>query len=412
MYYQMGKNLEDVQKINRGLVIKHFFKADVVSRTELAQLCGLKQATMTNIVNDLLEWGLIEETGLVTGKKGKRVIGLCMLKEKYKIISVRLSRNYLHITVFDLAGKAYEAYRFDHDSTEEMEKTVNKMISLLKELLEKYYCEKILGIGIAMPGPWVKEKKKIAYFTGFYKWQDVDVADRIEAELNVPVYIEQDANLALLAESEVLPTEKSRGTILCIMVGQGIGAGILNDGTILRGNLGIAGEIGHMSIQVNGAPCECGNFGCLEGFCSTKAVVKNVQAGIEAGGIPTCLNKKSKIADVIAAYHAEDMLAVRVVNESAKCLGFALASLTNIINPGMVIIGDEMSKAGEKYLEQIIAGVRERVMPIVFENTEIVLSKFVVDPAQQGVIHMVMNELMEEPISFSRAPAAAASGKG
>ncbi|MEM1484161.1 ROK family transcriptional regulator [Oscillospiraceae bacterium PP1C4] len=400
MNNQTGKNLEDVQKMNRALIITFLQQVDVISRSELAEKSNLKQATITNIINDFIGWGLVEETGLITGKKGKRSIGLRLCKEKYKAVSVRFSRSYVHITVFDMGCKIYDTCNYGHDTKEEMKTTIETIIQEVKKLLKKYKNDKFLGVGVAMPGPWVKEKQKMVYFTGFYQWQDINIAGMMEKKLELPVYLEQDANLALLAESLALPIGNSNGTVLCVMVGQGIGAGIMTDGEILRGNLGIAGEIGHMSIQFDGEKCECGNIGCLEGFSSTRAVVNKVRS-LAAEFPDTVLTQTSRIDDILTAYRSGDNLAVAVVNDSARYLGYALASLTNVINPGTIIIGDEMSKAGEQYLKIIIQSMKERIMPIVFENTNVVLSKFDLDPTNLGANYLVINESIQHPESFN-----------
>lgn len=400
MSNQTGKNLEDVQKMNRALIIKLLQQTDIISRSELAEKSTLKQATITNIINDFMGWGLVEETGLISGKKGKRSIGLRLCKEKYKTVSVRFSRSYVHITVFDMGETIYDIRDYNLDTNEEMKTTVESIIQEVQKLLQKYKNDKFLGVGVAMPGPWVKEKKKLAYFTGFYQWQDINIADMMQRELKLPVYLEQDANLALLAEDSALSADDSNGTVLCVMVGQGIGAGIMTGGEIIRGNLGIAGEIGHMSIQFDGERCECGNIGCLEGFSSTRAVVKKVRNRIP--DFPdTVLTETSRIDDILTAYKNHDGLAVSVVNESACYLGYALASLTNVINPGTIIIGDEMSKAGEMYLESVKTSMKERVMPIVFENTKVMLSKFEVDPTKFGANYLVINESLQHPELFN-----------
>lgn len=394
-----GKNSEDIQKMNRELIIKFLQQIDVISRSELATMSDLKQATITNIINDFIGWGLVEETGLITGNKGRRSIGLRLCKEKYKIISLRFSRKYVQIIVFDMGGNVYSENKYGVDAKDELKKTISVMIEHIKKALKELDGQKVLGIGIAMPGPWVKKKRTIAYFTGFYEWKDLNIADVIEKELNVPVFLEQDANAALLAEYYKINKPSNEDTILCIMVGQGIGAGIITNGQILKGNLGIAGEIGHMSIQFDGKKCECGNVGCLEGFSSTLSVINQIRERINQYP-SSILSNDSNIKDILEAYKKGDMLAVDVVNESAKYIGYASASLTNVINPGTIIIGDEMSKAGEKYLEEIKKNMKDRVMPIVFENTNIILSEFDLDPVLLGTCHLVVNESMREPSNF------------
>ncbi|MDV3428942.1 MAG: ROK family protein [Bacillota bacterium] len=399
----VGKNLEDIQEMNRSLIIRFLKNSDVTSRAELAAMSKLKQATITNIVNDFISWGLVEETGLISRNKGRRSIGIRLCKEKYKIISVRLSRNYITITVSDMASNINFSQQYDVDAKEELQKTIEFMITKIKKIIESFHSNKILGVGVAMPGPWVKSKKQVAYFTGFYKWQDINIADMMEKELNLPVYLDEDANIALLAECSSLDQVMVNETILCVMVGQGIGAGIMSNGMVLRGHMDVAGEIGHMSVCYNGEKCECGNKGCLEGYASTSAVVKKAREIVD--NYPeTVLTNKSKFNDILKAYHLGDILATEVIDESARYLGYALASLTNVLNPGLIIIGDEMSKCGENYLNQVISSVRDRVSPTIFDSTIIKLSTFALDTAVIGAAELVINETIMKPTKFILCP--------
>jgi predicted NBD/HSP70 family sugar kinase len=394
-----GKNQEDVQEMNRSLIIKLLQRSKTISRAELAKVSGLKQATITNIINHFIDWGLVEETGIIEGEKGRRSIGLNIRSENYKVISVRLSRKYFFIAVFDIKGKQYYIKQYFIDSQDYLENILEIIIKEIKTVKNNFPNDKFLGIGIATPGPLTRSEGKIVYFTGFAQWQNVDITRLFENELMLPVYLEQDANAASLAEWLSIQNHDENEIVLCVMVGQGIGAGVVDEGRLLRGKLGIAGEIGHMSIQFDGPKCECGNQGCLEYFSSTSSVLREVRGNIN--DYPnTVLSSSNTIRDVIKAYKEGDELAVKVINKAARYLGYGLASLTNIINPGTIIIGDEMSEAGENYLNEIIKTLKNRIQPKVFENTKIILSKFEEDPVLIGASYLVINEAIKQPKFF------------
>jgi predicted NBD/HSP70 family sugar kinase len=394
-----GKNLEDVQEMNRSLIIRLLQRSRTISRADLAKRSGLKQATITNIINDFINWGLVEETGLIEGEKGRRSIGLGMRCENYKVISVRLSRKYFHIAVFDVSGKQYQLKQYAIDSQEELELLLETISKELKKIIAAFSNDRILGIGIAIPGPLTKAEGSIVFFTGFVKWQNIDITKHLKSELGLPVYLEQDANAASLAEWTAIEDHNENETVLCIMVGQGIGAGIVDSGKLLLGKLGIAGEIGHMSLQYDGPKCECGNYGCMDVFCSTSAVLREIRSSIN--DFPnSVLSSRCTIGDVIAAYRDGDELAKKVINKAARYLGYGIASLTNVINPGTIIIGDEMSKAGEAFLNEIIKTVKSRIQEKVFNNTKIILSKFEDDPALIGASYLVINEAIKQPKTF------------
>jgi predicted NBD/HSP70 family sugar kinase len=394
-----GKNSENIQEMNRSLIIRLLQRAKTISRAELAKKSGLKQATITNIINDFIKWGLVEEIGIIEGEKGRRSIGLSMCRKNYKVISVRLSRKYFCIAVFDVGGEQYYFKQYSNDSQDDLKLILKVIGEELKKIINRFSKDKLLGIGIAIPGPLTKREGKIVFFTGFSEWQNIDIAKQLEGELKLPVYLEQDANAASLAEWPAIEKHDENEIVLCIMAGQGIGAGIIDGGKILRGKLGIAGEIGHMSLQYDGPRCECGNYGCMDCFCSTAAILKELRESI--GDYPdSSLTSDCTIGDVIKAYKAGDELARKLVNKAARYLGYGIASLSNIINPGTIIIGDEMSKAGENFLNEVLKTVKGRVQAKVFKDTKIILSNFKDDPALIGASYLVINEAIKQPKLF------------
>jgi predicted NBD/HSP70 family sugar kinase len=393
-----GKNLEDIQKMNRNLLIRLLVNGEVTSRIALAKESNLKQATISNIINDFISWGLVQETGLINNGIGRPIRGIRFCKEHFWIISVRLSRNYIQTAVIDTAGNFCDPRQYLIDNKVELPIIIENLIVQIRKTLKVHKDKYFLGISIAIPGPWISNHRKLAYFTGFTKWEDMDVGKTIEKKVGLQVFIEQDANIALMAESQFHSWTFNKQLVLLVMMGQGIGGAIYSNSEIMRGNLGIAGEIGHMSINSNGIPCECGNVGCLERYASTLTIVNNVRSRI--GSVPSVLTAKSTIDDIIAAYKKHDGLAVSCINEAAVYLGHALASLSNVLNPGVVIIGDELSAAGDSFLEEVKKAFNSRVTPAVQDSTEISLSSVKENPYLLGGVQVVIEGCLTKPNFF------------
>jgi len=398
---QKGKNHEDIQEMNRLLVIRLLQKSKVLSRAEITKQSELNQSTVTNIINDFLDWGLVRETGLIAGNRGRRSIAIELVSEDYMIIGVRLARKYFSVGAFDLSGKCYDIETTEVDLLDKPEKilsTIQKQILRKKEL---YNEKSILGVGIALPGPFIKSEGHIAMLTETSGWQNIDIVDYMQKGIGLKVFLEHDANAAALAEWRYTQNYDIETPTLCIMAGQGVGAGIMNQGKIVTGSLGIAGEIGHMSIQYDGPKCECGNHGCLEMFCST---IK-IQQAIREKRIEypeTICQSDCHISEIIDAYKKGDRLAHDVVNRAGRYLGYGIANLINIINPGLIIIGDELSKAGEEFLESVVDTVKQRVLPKLYENTQIVLSKLEDEPALLGTGMLVIEESLQNIEIFAQ----------
>jgi predicted NBD/HSP70 family sugar kinase len=394
-----GKNLEDIQKMNRDLLVRYLINGEVTSRVALAKKTNLKQATISNIINEFIDWGLVTEIGIINNGIGRPIRGIRFCNERFWIIAVRLSRNYVQAAVLDLAGNFFDHKQYPIDNNKvELPIIIENLIVQLNQILESHRDKHFLGISLAIPGPWIRNERKLAFFPGFNKWQDLDIGDAIEKKVGLRVFIEHDTHVALMAESQFHSWGFDKQLVLWVALGQGIGSAIYSNGEILQGNIGIAGEIGHMSINPDGIPCECGNVGCLERYVSTLTIVKSVHARI--GSNPSALNKKSAIEDIIAAYKERDTIAVDCINEAAICIGHALASLSNVLNPGVIILGDELSTSGESFLQKVRKAFGSRVTAAVRKSTEISLSDVKKNPYLLGGGQVVIEGCLAIPDFF------------
>ncbi len=181
-----------------------------------------------------------------------------------------------------------------------------------------------------------------------------------------------------------------------VAAGQGVGAGIVIDGRLFRGTLGIAGEIGHMSIEFDGPKCECGNNGCLEHYCSTIAVEREVKKSlVDFPG--SSLHEDHSFPSIVKAFQAGDELAVREVRRAGWYLGFGLANVVNLYNPDVITIGDDLTKVGAPLLSVVHDTIRTHVMPSVYRALRVELSSFETDPVLVGVGTLVVEKVLQNP---------------
>ena len=396
-----GKNLEDVRLLNRSLIIDLMRKHGARSRAELTKKSGLNQATVTNIVSELIESGLIYETGLIAGKRGRRIIGLDLNCETYRFLSMRLTRNYFLIGIYDIKGNRHLLKKVDIEDHEDVGKLMASIKSEIRKQTKTLKNKTLLSAGVAVLGPFLKEEDHFATATGFTGLKNVHIKKELQNELNVPIYIDHDANLAAYAEWQRYSKTNHKGPFLYIMGGQGLGAGIIVEGNILRGQLGVAGEIGHMSINVDGRQCECGNKGCLEKYASGYAMLNMLERYI--GDCPdTVLTANSSIDDIYAAFQQKDPLAVKILEEVAYYLGFGLTSLINVINPGTIIIGDDFQKGGAYFLGKVNDSIKAHALPDLYQRINIRISEFDEDPALAGAAMLAIDEALKTERFFER----------
>jgi len=399
-----GKNSLDIKENNRYQVLQTLIKNKSLSRAELSKILGLQRSTMTNIINELMEVGLVVETGLASGKKGRRIIGLTVNTVDYRLVSVRLARKYFTVIVFNLLGEVIAEENEKIEKNQEANDVMLRIVNTINCMMQYLEDKKVLGIGVTVPGP-MKSLDDIGLVTEFPGWEDISVKDILSKEFEWSIYLEHDAKAGALAQWWYDDTIDERDSIMYVAAGQGVGSGIIIRGKLLRGKNGTAGEIGHMSIDYSGEKCVCGNRGCLEKYCSSIALLNKLKENLEK--YPgSSLNAESQFEDVVEAYKQGDKLAVFLVNDVSYYLGIGIGNLINIFNFDVVIIADDLSKLGKNFLEQVIASVKEHCFETNFEDMQIKLSELSTDPVSLGmcvtVIEKTISKLSADIVEVSR----------
>src|SRR5438128_7027736 len=241
---------------------------------------------------------------------------------------------------------------------------LGRIVKLARASMAAARGKEIGGLGIGSPGP-LDTKTGIVLLTPNLGWTNFPLRDRLAGALNLPATLDNDANCAMSGEWW---RGAARGAqhVVGLTIGTGIGGGIVLDGEVYRGASDIAGEIGHMTIDLNGRRCKCGNYGCLEAYASGPAIAARAVEGI-ADGTDTSLPKYvngdlSKITAqlVYEAAHDGDDYALEVVKDTAKFLGVGVANIINIFNPQVVVICGGVTLAGDKLFVPLRSEVKRR----------------------------------------------------
>ena len=240
--------------------------------------------------------------------------------------------------------------------------------------------EQISGIGLGVPGA-VEVATGTVIFAPNLGWRDLPVKDMLEKSLGLPVVIENDCNQAMRGVYTVERKSKPRHAV-GLFIGTGIGCGIIIEGKLYGGFHHIAGEIGHMVIDINGPPCACGNQGCFEALASRTAIFNQIKSAVQQGQ-KTCLTEmlgdnlqRMRSGDLRRAIRRGDALVAGIVKEAAKCVGVATANLINLLNPEVVVLGGGIIEALAEDMMGIITEVaRKTAMAGAVDHVEIVASK-------------------------------------
>lgn len=401
----IGTNNEDVSSMNKAVIIRYLQRNGICTRAQISKAIGLTQASISKTVSVLIEEGIVEENGYIAGEKGRRSVGISIGGGCKRVLGVRLSRRSFSVGVFDIAGRMYDhiSEEFSFDAT--LKSVLQRIKALLHGLLEKY--DDLAAIGVAVPGPFNVKSGEILLTTSMATsdWTHIRLKEELGKEFSIPVVIRHDANAGAMANWWFGSYVKDPAcTLVHFLVGEGVGAGVISKEQVFEGNLGFSGEIGHVSVDVDGPRCKCGNFGCLELYCSTFAFVGSVRQALQKNTDSTlCRIPHLTPVTVFEAAAAGDRLAKELTERLGRYIGYGVVTLINTYDPSIIVISNELAKGGQPLLECIRQTVRERVLEGVFENVSIVLEeeKLLQDPVLFGAGAVAIDYCLGEPLMLA-----------
>ena len=387
-----------VAETNRSRIMRHLYRNGVSSRAQIAKALGLTPAAITKITAQLIEAHAIEETGDLDGKKNRRSIGLALNTAHFHVIGVKFARSLVQIGVFDLTGSQSSLTTLPYVSNDTIGETIATVHSTIEQLLHDD--PTIVAIGMAVPGPYLRNNGHTAVVSSMQGWRAINFIDEFANSFTVPVFIEQDARAGVLANSLFDPNSNGEPNLAYYLVGEGVGLGVIDHGRIINGALGTATEIGHVSIDVNGKPCDCGNIGCLERYCSTPAIHQMlIDNGTIVNGADN-MSHTEACRTLFALAHHGDEAALAMIRTIGTYLGYGCLIIFNTFNPHTIVIGDIVSEAGQPLLDEIKRTVRQRAIPEIYESTTIRLTTMPTDAAVLGAAAVAINYLLDHPSDF------------
>ena len=239
---------------------------------------------------------------------------------------------------------------------------------------------KVLAVGIGSPGIINPNKGLVITSPNFPGWRNVPLKSFLEKSINLPVFLDNDANLAAFGE-------KWRGagrrvnSLVCLTMGTGIGSGIILDGEVWRGAHGMSGEIGHITVNPEGPRCNCGNYGCLESYSSATGMVRSAIESIKKRKRTILLKlatgeiKKITAKLIHEAAVKGDRLSLHILKEAGTYLGIAIANLMNILNPDMIVLTGAVTGSWDFFMPAAQLEVRKRALKTIVGRTRIVKGK-------------------------------------
>lgn len=365
-----------LKNFNRRSVLNYIRKNKTVTKAGVAQATGLTFMAIKRILEELEELKLIRYDEMDKTGMGRHALSYA-INENYKYtIGIHINKYVTSIAILNLRGKiqANETISMEKDFPNQnaFVECLTKMIDkLLKQ--ENLLREDILGIGVGAPGPVDWEQGVILTPPNIPMLSYLPLKEVLERKTGCPVYVHKDANVIAFGEywhGGGGPCED----LIYIDVDMGIGSGLIIDGKLKVGSNGVAGELGHITIDMNGPLCNCGNKGCLEAMSSGIAVLKELSAQLEKETGHSLYEKRHNLVmeDIFAMTEQNDLLTISILNRSASYMGIAVSSLINIVDPQVIIMGGIIPRRYPRYFEIVksvadirkVKGARENIMKL------------------------------------------------
>ena len=409
-----GRNSKLIKIHNRALVLKKILQNCMISRKEIAEQSGLTQAAITKIVNLLIEQGFVIEQKMEIENRstGRQPIGLCMNTDYYKIASVEIGRSGIRVALIDLSGsficrKEENAAAAGLDYSTLPVKIPELLNALFRE--NKISENQILGIGISAPGPINKKsggkieegrKSPAKKHEAPFDWRNLPVVESVEKSFSIPVYADNSGNISALAEGW-FGQGKDLQNFVQYTVGLGIGAGVILDGLLYRGDEDVVSEIGHITVDINGPECVCGNIGCLETYANFRNILTDyyARAGLENVHWETAANEAvvNEIVTIWKKAVEKDPAAMESVNWLAKYLGVGAVSITNIFSPECIIVSsNDVGELDMSILTGLLEDyIRRHAFAAIADSVRVIPSHLGKDINLLGAEALVLQELFQ-----------------
>lgn len=243
-------------------------------------------------------------------------------------------------------------------------KLLKKLSQEINRVKKNYELE---GIGIGVAGPTNPKEGKVYHFINLPGWENIEITNLIKNETGIDTYLDNDTNIMSLGEKE-FGAGKDFKNFICLTLGTGVGGSLVLNNKIYRGSKYVAGEIGHVPININGPNCNCGGKGCLERYVGNKYIIERTKSQLkeESNSIIMKLadgNKENITPKIISkAYYLGDKLAKEIWLDTGKYIGIALTGTINLLNPEAIIIGGGVAEAGNVLFDSIYSTIQKRAM--------------------------------------------------
>jgi N-acetylglucosamine repressor len=395
-------NIERRKHIQKLKIVKHLYVKGAKTNADICSRFNISSPTSIAMLNELVAEGLVEKQGRGKSLGGRKpeLYGLC--DGSLFVLSVHMEQFKTRMAIFDNNNQIITGvHTFAIELTPDLG-ALPQLHEHAQELIRASGIElkKLVGVGISMPG--LVDSKEGNNHTYLLTTGEESLQQLLEQQFGKPVFLQNDAKSAALAEYRFGLAHGQRD-VLVLSMDWGIGMGVILDGKLRSGASGFAGEFGHIPLVDGGALCHCGKRGCLETVASGSAIVRIAKAGIQAGQ-HTLLRQHAAHLEpehVYEAAHHGDQFAINTLAEVGTNLGKGIAILTQLFNPELIILGGEVAPAKQFILPNIQQAINTYCMAQLRERTSLVVSELGTNAVILGSVATVMENIFESYLELA-----------
>jgi predicted NBD/HSP70 family sugar kinase len=392
-----GVDHTSVRRTNLGVVLKHVAERGPRSRATIAVETGFHKTTVSSLVSELIERGLLRETGQEEnpGAVGRPAQTVQLNADSVVALGIEVNVDHLMVCTVDLSGRIRQrSFAAGDNGDGDAPRVLDELAGLTTAALERAEAEGLtpVGVGVAVPGLVDVDGGTLMVGPNL-GWSELPVAAMLSARLGregLPVMVDNDANLGALAELWDGVGRNLRDFVY-VSGNIGVGAGIVLGGELFRGAYGFGGEFGHITIDPDGRPCRCGSRGCVETLVGQEALVQ--LAGLE----DDALTRATASTEIAARARAGDARVLGALAEVARHLGVALASTANLLNPQAIVLGGQFAPVAGWLQSGIASEIASRMLASRWCDCRVIASELGGDAAARGAAALLLRRVLAEP---------------
>lgn len=356
-----ARNLRDVKIVNKYILYDCIRENKKMSIAELERATNLSHPTVSNLIRDMENDGVIVKSGQGASSGGRAPMVYSINADAYYAVGVDFEFPNIHFSITNLEYRCVISRRVVFEKDARPEDIIERMVRETEALMEQSGIprELFLGLGLGLPGVLNKERESVT-IERIRGWKNIPIGRIMAERLGMPVYVENDVNLMALAEYRLYPNADIQDRLF-IVVRYGIGMGIIMNGQLLEGSHGNAGRIGHSSVNADGPLCVCGNRGCLSLYASEHAMLDRYER--ESG------ERAEGMRDLVPRAKLGDQTAVRVLREAGYYLGSAVVGMTYLFDVSYVTVCTQFDPVYMK--EEIEKAIDQRLAPYNIRQIEL-----------------------------------------